>query len=575
MAVVRGNDPGASEEIRRAASEGGHDPYLVAMRLRAHGLSAVAHGAGASLAPLAAALGQARVPCAVVGRSEIETLPAAELAGGISPDGSGLLVHGRPNGPPTGVPLLFIVADLGDGERASVSARIEPRDLRARLLRATCPVADIVWADGRIRVAAAQIAWRNLPGRTYSSPINLASLIEQLAARAPRSVIDEGFTGQESSLAVARHGLERIESANPKLESAFEDYSALATLCWRAGLYPQQADAAPAFVGSTLAPSTAGGRAMELPWIRGGKPAHLRSPLWPWLAAGPGVPFLLFIVLSYGAARGRRADFVTLPALSLGICGVALGLIGLRALAARERLTAVPPSKIRSMALGPVEVEGTVEAAAPFKAPYSRLSCAWYRFEYQQRHQDNRGGEYWTTIGRGGSGDVPFRLRDQTGEALVQPAGAEIDVEPTTTMLDADHRVEEWILEDGARCFVTGTAERRSDGAEAHPLLLARLHSLKSDPAALARYGAPPGREISAEEWDRIRSAVESEVSEELANRASQPDDLFVGAAPDAPFLIGTRPRIEEIRRLSRRFWAGAVAGGLYVAAALALAFAR
>jgi hypothetical protein len=575
MAVARGNDPGASEEIRRAASGGGYDPYTVAMRLRARGLSAVAHGAAASLAPLAAALRGARVPCAVVGRSQIEALPAAELAGGISPDGSGLLVHGRPDGPPTGVPLLFIVADLGDGERASVSARIEPRDLRARLLRATCPVADIVWATGRIRVAARQIAWRNLPGRTYSSPINLASLIEQFAGRASRAVIDTGFTGGQSPVPAARGAIEPVESADRALASAFEDYSALATLCFRAGLYPEDSGTAPTLVGAALTAVGSAPRAIALPWVRQGKSPRLRAPMWPWLAAGPGFPLLLFGAAAKRAGSGPAAGFAIFLGVSLGVCGIALAVMGLRAFAARERLEAVPPSKIRSMALGPVEIEGAVEAAAPFKTPYSKVSCAWYRFEYQERHHDTRGNEGWVTIGSGGSGDIPFRVNDGTGSVLVQPAGAEIDLEPTTTILGPDHRVEEWILEESVHCFVTGTAERRSSAGEAHPLVLARLHAVKSDPAALARYGVSPGAEISADDWDRVRSAVEREVSEELAARASDPDDVFVGAAPGVPFFIATHSRAEEAGRLNRRFWVGAGFGGLYVAAALALVFAR
>src|SRR5262249_28217542 len=90
------------------------------MELNGRALACAARGPAAGLRLAASGLAQAGLPAVVIGDDEVHALPALQPAGGISADGDALslLVHGKPFGPPAGVPLLFIAADLGRGDRA-------------------------------------------------------------------------------------------------------------------------------------------------------------------------------------------------------------------------------------------------------------------------------------------------------------------------------------------------------------------------------------------------------------------------------------------------------------------------
>jgi hypothetical protein len=121
---------------------------------------------------------------------------------------------------------------------------------------------------------------------------------------------------------------------------------------------------------------------------------------------------------------------------------------------------------------------------------------------------------------------MPFLVEDGTGSVLVQPADAELDVEPGTIALDDDTIVREWILPAGIPVFVTGFAQRRSTDA--------------SQPRAGS--GTP-----------------------------SQSDEIFIGSDPGVPFTIATQSRGEEQAQLWREFSVGVAAGGVYLIIALIL----
>ncbi len=91
-----------------------------------------------------------------------------------------------------------------------------------------------------------------------------------------------------------------------------------------------------------------------------------------------------------------------------------------------------PRSKIRSMAMGLVEVHGHVEADQLIKSPFSKTDCVYYKYEIKEyRKQSSSKGKSssyrWQTVS---SGDkrVPFFASDETGRALVHPDRADIDV---------------------------------------------------------------------------------------------------------------------------------------------------
>src|SRR5262249_26362111 len=81
-------------------------------------------------------------------------------------------------------------------------------------------------------------------------------------------------------------------------------------------------------------------------------------------------------------------------------------------------------ARVRSIAMGMVEVEGAVRARSRTNAPFTNRDCAWWEVELQTLSESNRGLKSWHTVYREQSGH-PFYLEDGTGTALVFPQGSE------------------------------------------------------------------------------------------------------------------------------------------------------
>jgi len=119
---------------------------------------------------------------------------------------------------------------------------------------------------------------------------------------------------------------------------------------------------------------------------------------------------LMASLLSIGAAVGGPVVFVS----------------GFRAMRVRQLIQETPTSKIRSMAMGLVEINGKVSPRSRVNAPFSGRDCAYWEIEIQVRSRESRTGvQRWDTVHRNHSGN-PFYLDDGTGLALVYPQGAEV-----------------------------------------------------------------------------------------------------------------------------------------------------
>ncbi|MDY6764330.1 MAG: hypothetical protein SV377_01370 [Halobacteria archaeon] len=85
----------------------------------------------------------------------------------------------------------------------------------------------------------------------------------------------------------------------------------------------------------------------------------------------------------------------------------------------------IPTSKVRSLAMGPVEVKGRVETYDEvLESPFSKDPCVMYTYAISryvgEDNRDWKGVEY-------GKKAAKFYLNDGTGRVLVDPAGAEFD----------------------------------------------------------------------------------------------------------------------------------------------------
>jgi hypothetical protein len=106
----------------------------------------------------------------------------------------------------------------------------------------------------------------------------------------------------------------------------------------------------------------------------------------------------------------------------LSMVGVAGGLF----LARKRLLLNTPTSKIRSASLGLVEVGGLAIGPYTIPAPITGKSCYLYHTTAWQQRDSNKNHE-WEKVAEE-TLFVPFLLDDGTGELLVDPLGAELDL---------------------------------------------------------------------------------------------------------------------------------------------------
>ena len=179
--------------------------------------------------------------------------------------------------------------------------------------------------------------------------------------------------------------------------------------------------------------------------------------------------------------------------VAMTVGGPFLFVRGFRAWRVRRLIQDTPPSHIRSMAMGLVELHGLVEERSRVTAPFSGRPCAYWEVEIATRSSNNRDARHtWHTVHRNRSGN-PFFLRDDTGVALVYPQGAECHMpfgieekthglgvpEPYGSYMEQQGlvmrgvwamgamRFRERVLEDDALVFVLGRAFPR---AESHAI---------------------------------------------------------------------------------------------------------
>lgn len=96
-----------------------------------------------------------------------------------------------------------------------------------------------------------------------------------------------------------------------------------------------------------------------------------------------------------------------------------------------------PTSKIRSIAMGFVEVFGGVGAVGDkiLKSPIANKNCVYYRYYVQEYKRENKKNR-WVTI-REGTDSVCFELKDNTGAVVVDPKGAQVEI-PVRYQLTSD-----------------------------------------------------------------------------------------------------------------------------------------
>lgn len=89
----------------------------------------------------------------------------------------------------------------------------------------------------------------------------------------------------------------------------------------------------------------------------------------------------------------------------------------------------IPTSKIRSLAMGLVEIYGKAlerKEEPELKSPFSQKPCVYYRYKIEEYRSSGKSSR-WVTVAHSSKG-VRFYVKDDTGTVLVDPAGADVDI---------------------------------------------------------------------------------------------------------------------------------------------------
>lgn len=169
------------------------------------------------------------------------------------------------------------------------------------------------------------------------------------------------------------------------------------------------------------------------------------------------------------------------------LAGPWLFLAGFRALRVKQLIESTPTARVRSMAMGMVEIHGKLTPRSRVVGPFSGRPCCYWEVEIQTRSNSRNNSYQWHTVHKNRSGH-PFFLHDETGVALVYPQGGDIrtpfGVEEATSgfgvpdcysqYMEENHlgmraiwalgpmRFRERTLEEGASVYVLGRAYPRA-----------------------------------------------------------------------------------------------------------------
>ncbi|MBL6975696.1 MAG: hypothetical protein ISR64_08200 [Deltaproteobacteria bacterium] len=571
----------------------GHAPYDVRHRLLKPGASLLAKDTDPQ--PLEQAcdrLKEAGYRAVVVTEEELRSPSRPERAVSLRQEGDSLVFLGRDEGIVLRVDrqsrLLMVVGDL-DARRDAVVRWLlrnenesQERRLNAFIKgRAALRLFDASGGQG-VFIKARGFRYPSM-GKVAGLSVahNMRVLLDLVATSAGRVHLDVDF-GLADELPV------NTRAPVPESEEAlvrFERHALVALSLWRAGMIVR-APAVNASAASTTPSALSSLPAAALGTSEGG--------FFPALGAGARTreallkvgPLWVSLGLVAVAAIGLSAIRVTQGAAPLGLAGMAGGafllLYGFGNWKQKRLLEDYPISRIRSLAMGRVEVVGTAVPRVPMRSPYGDVDCVYFRYQLQEFARDVRGRTRWRTVANGSSSAIPFGIRDETGEILVLPQGARFDLSNRRTLhlgggtsklglSDVGGRtraIEECIPSYG-HVLVMGMARPvQVEPPDRRRELAMRLRALKRDKDRLAGFDINGDGHIDDREWAAAVATVQSEILDERLDPAAESTDcaLIGGGETGGLFLISDRSEEKLVRRLAVSTWVGVIGGlGLFL----------
>lgn len=121
----------------------------------------------------------------------------------------------------------------------------------------------------------------------------------------------------------------------------------------------------------------------------------------------------------------------------------------------------LPTSRIRSLAMGLVEVEGRVTASEQIVAPLSKKQCIGYRYDKYEVSRDSDGDKHYHLLSTTEK-YLPFEITDSSGSVSVIPDGLELVSFSPLVVEDSGYRYTEHTLFNNEKVMLIGNASEQN-----------------------------------------------------------------------------------------------------------------
>lgn len=288
-------------------------------------------------------------------------------------------------------------------------------------------------------------------------------------------------------------------------------------------------------------------------------------------------------------------DRAVIYQIVFAIVGIGFFFDGFRIWRRKRLIENIPTSKIRSMAMGLVELYGEAE---PYfiliKAPLTGEDCVFYKYLVERYETKGKNSE-WVTVVNNASYHNPFYLNDDTGKVLINlqhvelhmdepdftfetgPCGQEYP-QPLLSFLTQNSiryksffgryrmRFKEWRIHRKDKIYVLGSAQKNENLASDFKLeLYNRIEQLKNSPAEIKKIDKNQDGEISMDEWGRAVQNIEMDLLEELKNieRPAETNVVIARGQEERVFIISEKSEKDLARSLFSRAVPEIIVGAL------------
>ena len=248
--------------------------------------------------------------------------------------------------------------------------------------------------------------------------------------------------------------------------------------------------------------------------------------------------------------------------LSWAIVGFFAGIYfffyGFRRLWQKRLIQNIPTSKIRSIAMGLVEINGIALPDVLLKGPYTNVPCVFYHIIVERLIRTQKSAQWVKELEL--KSEIPFFVQDDTGAVMIDPVGAETDLPLRYTNIEGGRRYREYNIMEKEPIYVLGTAKRlESIEEQIQREVERRIIEIIENPEEKIKLDVNKDMWIDEKEWEMAREKIREQVRRDFEGVKSNlqqgshnvPDhlqDIIIGKGEmDRHFLISTKSEKELV----------------------------